>query len=63
VQVYLSYPNAAVDPKIPAKVLRYFKKVCAGDAQEMTTMSFSMTDRDVSPYDSFRDIRSSQRQF
>lgn len=49
VQVYLSYPNAAVDPTVPAKVLRYFKKTCAtGNSQETTTMSFTMTDRDVS---------------
>jgi hypothetical protein len=50
-QVYLSYPTAATDPAVPAKVLRYFKKVCAtagaGESLEKTAMTFTMTDRDV----------------
>ena len=48
-QLYLSYPTAETDPTVPAKVLRYFKKVCAGTtgAQETTAMSFTLTDRDV----------------
>eukprot|EP00756_Hemistasia_phaeocysticola_P001761 Hpha_TRINITY_DN11228_c0_g1::TRINITY_DN11228_c0_g1_i1::g.167526::m.167526/K05349/bglX; beta-glucosidase len=43
-QVYLAYPAAGTDPKVPAKVLRYFEKVCA-DEQRVT---YTFTDRDLS---------------
>ena len=44
-QFYFSYPAAATDPKVPAKVLRYFKKVCTDDR---AIVSYTYTDRDVS---------------
>jgi len=43
-QVYFGYPSAATDPKVPAKVLRYFKQVCAPEQE----LSYTFTDRDVS---------------
>ena len=43
-QVYFSYPAAATDPRVPAKVLRHFEKVC-GDSQVVT---YTFSDRDVS---------------
>jgi beta-glucosidase len=46
-QVYLSFPTAATDPKVPSKVLRYFEKVCA----ESQTVTYEFTDRDVSNWD------------
>jgi beta-glucosidase len=55
-QVYISYPNAATDPTVPSKVLRAFKKTCHSDVlvvrQPLTTpLSFTLTDRDVSEWD------------
>ena len=50
-QVYISYPTAATDPTVPAKVLRYFQKVCATSADAPTTISYTLTDRDVSNWD------------
>ena len=50
-QLYLSYPAAATDPAVPAKVLRYFKKFCASAAESEAAMSFVLTDRDVSNWD------------
>jgi len=46
-QVYFSYPSANTDPKVPAKVLRYFKQVCAPEQQ----VTYTFTDRDVSNWD------------
>ena len=46
-QVYISYPTAATDPKVPAKVMRFFKKVCQPSAK----LSYAVTDRDVSNWD------------
>eukprot|EP01052_Picozoa_sp_SAG31_P031034 SAG31_NODE_3247_length_4493_cov_3.475876_1_plen_96_part_00 len=46
-QIYLGYPNAAADEKIPTKVLRYFKKSCS----ESERISYQFTDRDVSNWD------------
>eukprot|EP00039_Didymoeca_costata_P023113 m.6009 g.6009 ORF g.6009 m.6009 type:complete len:673 (+) comp3461_c0_seq1:13-2031(+) len=43
-QVYISYPTADSDPKVPAKVLRYFKKTC----ESKTDISYTLTDMDVS---------------
>merc|ERR1711957_597165 len=45
-QVYISYPGAESNPSVPNKVLRYFQKTC-----ENTSMSFTLTDRDVSTWD------------
>jgi beta-glucosidase len=55
-QLYLSYPSAATDVTVPAKVLRYFKKVCgsamgSGAAASSNSLSFTLTDRDVSNWD------------
>ena len=56
-QLYLSFPNAKTDPAVPAKVLRYFKKVCSASQQQQrgatttTALSFTLTDRDVSNWD------------
>jgi beta-glucosidase len=54
-QVYIGYPKATVDPRVPTKVLRGFQKTChAGtlDRQPMATpLSFTLTDRDVSEWD------------
>jgi len=46
-QVYLGYPDAATDPKVPTKVLRFFKKSC----DESEEMSYEVTDQDVSNWD------------
>lgn len=46
-QLYLSYPSAASDPAVPAKVLRYFQKTCAAS----TDVSYALTDRDLSSWD------------
>ena len=43
-QVYIGYPAAATDPKVPSKVLRGFQKTCAGTA----TISHTLSDKDVS---------------
>jgi beta-glucosidase len=53
-QIYIGYPGAATDPKVPIKVLRCFKKTCQSvlDSQPATTpLSFTLTDRDVSEWD------------
>lgn len=53
-QLYLSYPTAKTDPTVPAKVLRYFKKVCVTTEQQAlggSALSFTLTDRDVSNWD------------
>ena len=54
-QVYIGYPGAATDPKVPAKVLRGFQKIChpkvLDSRQPMTPLSFTLTDRDVSEWD------------
>jgi len=52
-QVYIGYPTAATDPKVPVKVLRHFQKVCMPMTHHMspngpTTVSYTLTDRDVS---------------
>ena len=47
-QLYISYPTAATDPAVPAKVMRYFKKICVADAAATTPVSYTLTDRDVS---------------
>jgi beta-glucosidase len=46
-QVYLSFPTAATDPRVPVKQLRFFQKVCT-DSQ---TLSFRYTAADVSNWD------------
>ena len=48
-QVYISYPNSSHDPKIPTKVLRYFKKICSPAGT--VSVSYTLTDRDVSNWD------------
>eukprot|EP01051_Picozoa_sp_SAG22_P023092 SAG22_NODE_5805_length_949_cov_1.614118_2_plen_111_part_00 len=53
-QVYLSYPGAATDPAVPAKVLRRFKKVCATAGRQAETtaaLSFTLSEKDVSNWD------------
>ena len=53
-QLYLSYPTATTNAAVPAKVLRYFKKVCAAPGETpmvATALSFTLTDRDVSNWD------------
>ena len=63
-QLYLSYPAAATDAAVPAKVLRKFKKICAtgqGGGQGAASshlssrvnsvLSFTLTDKDVSNWD------------
>ena len=47
-QVYIGYPTAATDPKVPVKVLRHFQKVCTVAGNGPTTVSYTLTDRDVS---------------
>ena len=47
-QVYLGYPTAATDPKVPLKVLRFFKKSCGAAS---TSLSYTASDRDVSNWD------------
>ena len=37
-QIYFSYPTADTDAAVPAKVLRYFEKVCTDD---QTTVSYT----------------------
>ena len=46
-QVYIGYPSASVDPTVPTKVMRYFKKSCEATEQ----LSYTMTDQDVSNWD------------
>jgi len=46
-QVYLGYPTAATDPKVPLKVLRFFQKSCGAT----TSLSYTASDRDVSNWD------------
>ena len=55
-QLYIGYPGAAMDPKVPTKVLRAFKKTCHSDVSvdrqpQVTPVSFTLTDRDVSEWD------------
>ena len=57
-QLYISYPSAATDAAVPTKVLRYFKKLCgsamgsgAAAAASSHSLSFTLTDRDVSNWD------------
>jgi len=49
-QLYIGYPSAATDPKVPKKVMRYFQKVCATatNANAASTITYTLTDRDVS---------------
>ena len=53
-QVYIGYPGAATDPKVPTKVLRGFQKICHPEVldnrQSATPLSFTLTDRDVSEW-------------
>ena len=46
-QVYIGYPSAATDPKVPVKVMRFFKKTCEASAK----LSYTITDQDVSNWD------------
>ena len=46
-QLYISFPAAATDPSVPAKVLRYFEKTC--DASR--SIVYTLTDRDLSEWD------------
>ena len=46
-QVYLGFPGAASDAKVPVKVLRYWKKTC--DSAE--DFSYDVADADVSNWD------------
>lgn len=53
-QVYIGYPAAKTDPKVPKKVLRSFQKTCSGAADTgatAVTISYTLTDRDVSNWD------------
>jgi len=45
-QIYISYPGVEADSSLPDKVLRYYEKTC-----ESTSMSYTLTDRDVSTWD------------
>ena len=47
-QVYIGYPGAGESPSIPAKVLRHFEKTCFSAEGEAATISYALTDRDVS---------------
>ena len=46
-QLYLSYPSASADARVPSKVLRYFSKAC--DATNL--VSYTLSDDDVSNWD------------
>ena len=46
-QLYLGWPTAASDPRVPLKVLKAFEKVCAPSAQ----VTFTVTDAQVSNWD------------
>jgi beta-glucosidase len=46
-QIYLGYPTATTDVQVPVKVLRGFQKTC----EASTTVSYTVTDRDVSNWD------------
>jgi beta-glucosidase len=46
-QVYIAYPTADTDPKVPKKVLRYFQKTCEAE----TVIEYELTDADVSNWD------------
>eukprot|EP00729_Bicosta_minor_P013563 gene13563-13048_t len=50
-QVYISYPTASTDPRVPTKVMRYFQKVCSTSAESSTTVSYTFNDKDVSNWD------------
>lgn len=46
-QVYIGYPGAKTDATVPVKVLRSFQKTC----EPTTSVSYTLTDRDVSNWD------------
>jgi beta-glucosidase len=52
-QVYIGYPAAATDPKVPTKVLRGFQKTCSSSTtvSTATTISHTLSDQDVSNWD------------
>ena len=43
-QLYISYPTAKTDSKVPSKVLRYFQKTC----EASTDIKYELSDADVS---------------
>jgi len=49
-QVYIGYPTASSDPRVPKKVLRGFQKTCS-TAATAVTISHTLTDQDVSNWD------------